>query len=581
MGAVGRIGSSGAGERGRSALAAVAPVAGRLAWARRSLGVRTLAVVLGTLVLGPLVALQWRAVADGLHGYRELAEQPKLGDTIRVTVLLAFGSVAIAVVLGVALAWAAYCLAGRWRALAVITLLPIVVPPVANVTGWSFLLSPTVGYLNQILRKLPWWDHLQRGPVDVYTVPWIVIITGLVLVPFVYAFAFNGLRAIDPSTLTAARVSGARPVRAFFGIVLPLLRPHIFYGAAIVLLLGLGQFTAPLLLGRQDGIAVLSTEMYRISREGTGDYGLAAAYGSPLILAGAIIVLLQTKVLGNITRFATKEGGQDGNVRSRQLAPVLTLVGFFLIVVVLPLSALAFVAGSPYWSGDMSLANLTLDNMRDVYTNSLVQDAIFTSLRLSLLAVAVGLPISYAAASVASGLTRCSGRMRRLIEVLVNVPLAMPGVLFGAGVLFAATASPFDLYGSQWLLVLAYVVIVLPHMSRLILGRFVALDRSYGEASRVCGATSLRSHLSIMLPLLRSSLATGAAIGVGLLTHELSASLMVRTIRTAVMGPVLYDYWTRAVYPNVAAMALTMCFVSAATVAVVWALGGRKSWENR
>lgn len=558
---------------GRGARLTVRPIAARF-------GPWSVVGVLAVLVLGPLVALQWRAIADGAHGYRGLFADDHLAETIGVTVGLAAGSVLIAVTLGVGLAWASHGLRGRWRVLGGLTVLPIVVPPLATVTGWSFLLTPRIGYLNQLLRNVPWWSDLDEGPIDIFTVPWIVVITGLVLVPFVYAFVLTGLRGIDPSLLAAARVCGSRPGAVFFRVVLPLIRPQIFYGAAIVLLLGLGQFTAPLLLGRQEGIAVLSTEMYRISREGVGDYGIAAAYGSPLILSGVLVLLAQGRLVGDLRNFASNQGSRDLEPRRRQLIPVLALGTFFTVAVLLPLGALAIVAGSPFWSGKIDFGALTLENIRTMVSNDLTRESIATSVRLSVISVGLALPLCYVAASILAGVTRAPRGVRRAVDVLVNVPLAVPGVLFGAGVLFAATSGPISLYGSPWLIVIAYVIVVVPHVARLLLGRMVSLGRSYPEASRMCGAGPLRTHLRVILPLVRGGVAIAAAMGIALLTHEFSASLMVRTTRTQVMGTLLYDQWTRALYPNVAAVALIMCAVSATTVLVVWALGGRRKWES-
>ena len=121
--------------------------------------------------------------------------------------------------------------------------MPIVVPAVANVTGWVFMLSPRPGYLNALLRKLPWWNDLDAGPVDIYTLPWIVILTGFGLTAFVYLFVSAGLRNINGELIEAALVSGSSSTAVFFRITLPLLRPVLVYGGGVALLLGLGQFT--------------------------------------------------------------------------------------------------------------------------------------------------------------------------------------------------------------------------------------------------------------------------------------------------------------------------------------------------
>ena len=195
-------------------------------------------------------------------------------------------------------------------------IVPIVVPAVASVTGWVFMLSPGPGYLNALLRRLPWWSGDDTGPIDIYTLPWIVILTGLGLTAFVYLFVSSGLRNINGELIEAALVSGSSSTEVFFTVTLPLLRPVLLYGGGVALLLGLGQFTAPLLLGRNAGIDVLTTDMYRSVSQSPIDYSVAAAIGSPLILIGIVVVIVQRFSLGDQRRFVT-HGGRAFRVQQR------------------------------------------------------------------------------------------------------------------------------------------------------------------------------------------------------------------------------------------------------------------------
>ncbi|MGH2579055.1 MAG: ABC transporter permease, partial [Actinomycetota bacterium] len=234
------------------------------AWLSRLLpriGVVAFLAGIAYLVVMPLYRLQQLAFENDAAGYRNAFNKSGIGDTLKATVGLALGSLTIALVLGTTLAWAATRLPPRLRLLRVLPILPIVVPAVASVIGWAFLLSPRPGYLNALLRNLPWWDHLEEGPVDIYTMPWIVIITGFGLTAFVYLFVSSGFANISSEMLEAAQVSGSRSLGVFFRITLPLLRPVLVYGGGVALLLGLGQFTGPLLLGRNAGITVLTTQM--------------------------------------------------------------------------------------------------------------------------------------------------------------------------------------------------------------------------------------------------------------------------------------------------------------------------------
>ncbi|RZK58632.1 MAG: sugar ABC transporter permease, partial [Rhodococcus sp. (in: high G+C Gram-positive bacteria)] len=192
---------------------------------RTRLGYGALMAVLAYLIVLPLFRLQSLAFEDGARGYQAQYGRYDIGQTIRTTIALAVTSLAIAMVLGTVLAFAATRLPRRLSFLRIVPILPIVMPAVANVVGWAFLLSPGPGYLNALLRKLPWWNHVDSGPIDVYSTPWIIILTGFGLTSFVYLFVSAGMQNISSEHLEAAQISGSSTLGVFFRVVLPLLRP--------------------------------------------------------------------------------------------------------------------------------------------------------------------------------------------------------------------------------------------------------------------------------------------------------------------------------------------------------------------
>lgn len=537
------------------------------------IGVVAFALGLAYLVLMPLFRLQQLAFENGAAGYSDAFNAPRIGDTIKATVGLALGSLAIALVLGTLLAWAASRLPAHMKLLRILPILPIVVPAVASVIGWAFLFSPRPGYLNALLRNLPWWDHLEEGPVDVYTMPWIVIITGFGLTAFVYLFVSSGFANIGSEMLEAAQVSGSRGLGVFFKITLPLLRPVLVYGGGVALLLGLGQFTGPLLLGRNAGITVLTTQMYFFTAQSPINFGAAAAIGTPLLLFGVFIVFAQKIILGDQARFVT-HGGKAfrPNSKPSKLA-IAAIIGYSFIATILPLSALVIVSLSPFWSADVNVAAFTLDNFREIFDQSGITDAIVTSVVASLGAVLIALPIGFFAATL---LLR--GRkykvLRPIVEFLITMPLGVPAVVFGVGFLLTYTQEPFFLYGTRWVIILVYVTLMLPFTTRMQLAGMISLGNTYHEAARSSGAGSLRTNLTVVLPLMRSTIGGAGALMFVLLTHEFAASLLVRSPTTQVMGTVLFDYYTNGSYPLVAAIALIMTLVTAIGVAVAMTLGG-------
>jgi iron(III) transport system permease protein len=538
------------------------------------LGIVAFIGALGYLTVLPLIRLQYLALKDGAQAYSDAYTRPGWWTTVKWTIELGLGSLAVALVVGTALAWAANSLPPRLGFLKVIPILPIVVPAVASVLGWAFLLSPHPGYLNQLLRLLPWWSGDFEGPGDIYTLPWIIIITGLALASFIYLFVSSGFENINGELIEAAQVSGSSRTGVFFRVILPLLRPSLVYGAGVALLLGLGQFTAPLLLGRSQSISVLTTDMYFATQQIPPQYGTAAAIGSPLLVFGIFVLFMNRVLLGDHTRFVT-HGGKGG---FKTIAPGSKLAAFWIVLygalsTFLPMLALVFVSLSRFWTGDVHPSKMTLATWRTVTTASGVMPAVWNSIYLSLAAVAIALPVGYVAASLLR--KRRNHRIAGpILDFIVAMPLSIPAVIFGVGFLMVYTNEPLVLYGTRWVLVLVYVTLMIPFSTRMQLAAMAALGDAYTEASRASGAGPIRTNLQIVVPLLRPAFGGAAALMFVLLTHEFAASLLVRAPTINVMGTILYDYYENGGYPLVACISLIMVGVTTAGVLAAIVLGG-------
>lgn len=546
---------------------------------RRRLGYGALIAALGYLIALPLFRLQSLAFNDGARGYQAQFGRADIGQTIQTTIALALGSLTIAMVAGTLLAFATSRLPRRLAFLRIIPVLPIVMPAVAAVVGWAFLLSPGPGYLNAVLRTLPWWNHLESGPVDVYSVQWIVIITGFGLTSFVYLFVSAGMQNISSEHLEAAQISGSSTVGVFFRVVLPLLRPSLVYGGGVALLLGLGQFTGPLLLGSNDGVKVLTTEMYRRVSESPADFAAAAAAGSPLVIFGLVVVLAQKFLLGNQTRFVTHGGKSFAPTGGRSGWAVLLVLGYGALALVLPLIGLIIVALSPYWSGTLSWELVTLDNFKALFDSTHIMESVTTSIIASSVAVALCVPIGFWTATLLVR-GRRNPVLRTIGDFVSGLPLGIPAVIFGVGFLLTYTQPPLILYGTKAVIILVYAVLMVPFSTRMQMTAMISLGESYAEASATSGAGPFATNVRVILPLLRPAILSAVALMFILLTHEFAASLLVRAATTQVMGTVLFDLWSNGSYPLVAAMALLMTVVTSIGVVLAMLVGGRNVLDN-
>jgi iron(III) transport system permease protein len=532
----------------------------------------------------PVVMLVLQPFKDDLDGLRRLVSTPTLGKTLLTTVGLGLGSTAIALVVGTALAWFARDLPPGRRWMGSIPLGPLLLPQAALVTGFLLLMSPTSGFLNVGLRTLPGVGSDGSGPLDIFQVQWIVIVLGVTLAAFVYVFVRGALANLSEDVLDAARVCGASPFAVFRRVALPLLRPALINSALTVALIALGQFTAVLLLGRQQGIEVLSTQIYRVINQYPSDFALATAYGLPLIVVGVILLTMPRLLLGDSRRFVanTGRGGAPGSTRSSRTGPVL-LLGYGLVTTLLPVAALVVVSFQEVWQPGLESANLTLGNYRDIITGDTTSgdafSAILNSAFFATVAVVLTVPLAYAVARIIHN-RRSNPALGVVQDVVAGLPLGVPAVILGTGFLLTFTETPLQLYGKPAALVLVYVVLGLPLAVRAQLSAMASLSEDLLDAAGTCGASPLRRTLRIQIPLLRPALAGAAALVFILASHEFTVSLLIRSIRTNVMGNVLYDFWYQGDYPHAAVMAVVMCVLTSIGVGLALVSGGTGAFRQ-
>lgn len=534
-----------------------------------------LALVIAAMVGIPLSQIVRRLVEEGGSGYGAMFDRPDIGRTFAVTGLIGVASALLALVLGVLFAWWVSRLSGRTgRVAAVLPLMALLIPPPVTVLGWIFLLSPEVGYGNQLLRRLPLLGGTDSGPIDIYSVPGIVIVSALFLMPFVFFFAHGAFRSVGPDFENAAALAGASRLRSFFTVGLPLIRPAMVYAAAIVLVLGVGQFTAPLLLGTSQGTRVISTEIYFVTGEYPINYALGSALATPLILLGILVVIMQRRIVGDERRFVVGRDQEMAAETSRWRVVPVAVLG---VLLALPLLAVLHMAVSPYWSGELTVSDYTLQNFRKVWERGEVFTALRTSLIVSGLAVAIVVPLTFLGALAILPGSSASWVPRRIIEFASNVPLGIPAVIFGLGALFAYAASPFQLYGTLGIIVVCYVTIMLPFALRMQLAALVSQGPDYWEASRVSGASSTRTVVRIVGPLASSGVLSAAIFTFILCMYEFSSSLMLSSPRTLVMGMLFYRTYDVGDYPSLAVLAVMMVAVASVIVCVGLLTVGRRT----
>ncbi|MEH7844673.1 ABC transporter permease [Rhizobium laguerreae] len=439
------------------------------------------------------------------------------------TLTVAFGAIALSLVIGTILAWLISrtdMFGRRWFATALIV--PYMLP------AWTFALAWMTLFKNRTIGGQPgWFEAMGMTPPDwiAYGRFPITIILALHYTPFVILLFGSALRRFDSQLEDSARILGARRYQVALQVILPLMRPALLSAMVLIFAKCLGEFGVPYVLGLPVKFEVLSTSLFRsIASRQTGVAGVVAA---SIMVIGIITLMIDARLVREARRFVTIGSKGSMNRQSRLGRMRLPATGFaaaiFLLGVGLPLLTLAL-------STVMKIpAQFTLDNFTLDYWigTNLDTVALQTGILFSpdLWAAAGNTLMIVGLASLTSGILGLfvgyvviRTPVRALSVYLRQVtflPYLVPGIAFAAAYLslFAVPRGPMPaLYGTVTILVLALIADQMPYASRAGISAMTQLGKDPEEAAQIAGAGWLRRMISIVIPIQKGSLVTGVLL---------------------------------------------------------------------
>ncbi len=439
------------------------------------------------------------------------------------TLTVAFGAIALSLVIGTVLAWLISrtdMFGRRWFATALIV--PYMLP------AWTFALAWTTLFKNRTVGGQPgWFEAIGLTPPDwvAYGRFPITIILALHYTPFVILLFGSALRRFDSQLEDSARILGAHRCQVALQVILPLMRPALLSSMVLIFAKCLGEFGVPYVLGLPVKFEVLSTSLFRsIASRQTGVAGVVAA---SIMFIGIITLMIDARLVREARRFVTIGSKGSMNRQSRLGKMRLPATGFaaaiFVLSVGLPLLTLAL-------STVMKMpARFTFDNFTLDYWigSNLNTVALQTGVLLSpdLWAAAKNTMMIVGLASLTSGILGLlvgyvviRTPVRALSVYLRQVtflPYLVPGIAFAAAYLslFAVPRGPMPaLYGTVTILILALIADQMPYASRAGISAMTQLGKDPEEAAQIAGAGWFRRMISIVIPIQKGSLVTGVLL---------------------------------------------------------------------
>jgi len=215
---------------------------------------------------------------------------------------------------------------------------------------------------------------------------------------------------------------------------------------------------------------------------------------------------------------------------------VILFVLYAMASVILPYFALLLTAFTPYAMTDLRRITLSTKSFVAAITSTNTLSAVGNTVLIGLLAptacILFGLLVSY-------GETRSRSLYSRLTGYVATVPVAIPGIVFGTGMLWAYIATP--LYATTWILLLAFIAHYLPYAYRLTTTAAMQIDGTLAEAARVCGASRARAWAAVTLPLSRNALLAAWILIFIFVVREVDVVIVLATPGTMLLSVATFD----------------------------------------
>jgi len=191
--------------------------------------------------------------------------------------------------------------------------------------------------------------------------------------------------------------------------------------------------------------------------------------------------------------------------------------------VVLPMVALAIVSVSRLWTGWPDLAQFTLSNYDEILLHhDLARRAIVNSLIIAVLGATIGVVLSFLQSYY---LHRGKGRLRALMDAVLSLPLGIPGIILGLGILILLIRTP--LYATLWIILLAYLARFFPFAMRSISAMLLSISPDLEESARANGVSWLQTMIAILLPLIKPALVAAWLMLFVVFIRELGATILL------------------------------------------------------
>jgi iron(III) transport system permease protein len=369
---------------------------------------------------------------------------------------------------------------------------------------------------------------------------------------------------MDQSLEDAAAMSGARWRQILRRVTLPLSAPTLLGVFVLSLISGLEAFEVPLLVGIPAGTEVVSTHIYRLSYVSLfPSQSASSAFSVALIVIVLALIVPYHRATRRGSRY-TVIGGKGYRPRRLPLGRWRWLGGAILLIqpllLLAPLLLLLWTSFLRYYisPSEPHLPSLTFENYAQVVRFPGLGSAVMHSVTASVVAATAVLVLCMVAGW---GISRAKARWGTAVDAVYSVPLVFPGIVLSLALFTMSLDIPNPIYGTVWIISLAYIIHYLPYGMRYAHPAFLSVHIDLEDTARVAGATTRSIFVRILAPLLRPSVLALWLYVFLLSVHELSIPIMLVGPNSHVISTATLDMWNDGQLTIVAAFTSLLAVV--------------------
>jgi iron(III) transport system permease protein len=457
----------------------------------------------------------------------------------------------------------------------VMALIPFIIPGILSTIAWILLLSPKIGLINIVIKEAL---SLETAPFNVYTMWGMIWAEAIHLYPLVFLLMSAAFRNMDTSLEEAALTAGSSTWKTFKTVTLPLMRPAMMSVLLINFIRGIEAFEVPALIGVPAKISVFTTKIFLAIHQFPSDFGLAGAYAVTLLVISTTGVLLYGRLTRREERYATVTGKGyrprviDLGAWKWLTCGISSLI--FLLAVILPVFVLLWSSFIPYYGipSRELMAKMTWSNYIYILNYPLAMTAFKNSFILSIGSATLVMLLTSIIAWITVK-TKLPGRA--LLDNMTFIPIAMPGIVLGVSLIWVYLTLPIPIYGTIWVLLLAYLTKFMPYGIRAASASMIQINKELEEASFTAGGTWFQTFWKIILPLLMPGFTAGWIYISILALRELSTSILLYSYNSTVLSIMAFDLWEGGQYTYVCALGVLMVLLLVAMAFTARKLGAR------